>query len=102
VERALIEAMSRRYVEQFDPDKRREQDLAYPEAMRAVHERFPKDLEAGTLYGEALFVMEPRRRARQLRERLGSVPAVDGRIGFLRAMCPVLHDSRTKPSRTGE
>ena len=66
VERSLIEAMSRRYVEQFDPDKRREQDLAYAEAMRAVHERFPKDLEAGTLYGEALFVMEPRRGSRDL------------------------------------
>lgn len=66
VERALIDAMSKRYVEQFDPDKRREQDLAYAEAMRAVHERFPKDLEAGTLYGEALFVMEPRRGSRDI------------------------------------
>ena len=66
VERALIDAMSRRYVEPFDPDKRREQDLAYAEAMRAVHERFPKDLEAGTLYGEALFVIEPRRGSRDI------------------------------------
>jgi tetratricopeptide (TPR) repeat protein len=66
VERALVDAMSRRYVEHFDPDKRREQDMAYAEAMRAVHERFPKDLEVGTLYGEALFVMEPRRGSRDI------------------------------------
>lgn len=66
VERALIDAMSIRYVEQFDPDKRREQDLAYAEAMRTVHERFPKDLEVGTLYAEALFLLEPRRGSRDI------------------------------------
>ena len=36
VERALIDAMSTRYVEHFDPDKRRNQDTAYAEAMRSV------------------------------------------------------------------
>jgi tetratricopeptide (TPR) repeat protein len=66
VERALIDAMSRRYVERFDPDKRRDQDTAYAEAMRAVHERFPNDLEVGTLYGEALFLLEPRRGSRDI------------------------------------
>ncbi len=66
IERALIDAMSRRYVEHFDPEKRRDQDMAYAEAMRAVHERFPKDLDTGTLYGEALFVMEPRRGSRDI------------------------------------
>lgn len=66
VEQALIDAMSKRYVERFDPDTRRDQDVAYAEAMRAVHERFPNDLEAGTLYGEALFVMEPRRGSRDI------------------------------------
>jgi hypothetical protein len=66
VERALIDAMSRRYVEHFAPEKRRDQDLAYAEAMRVVHERFPKDLEVGTLYGEALFLLEPRRGSRDI------------------------------------
>ena len=67
VERALIDAMSTRYVEHFDPATRRDQDTAYAEAMRAVHERFPKDLEAGTLYGEALFLLEPRRGSRDIK-----------------------------------
>jgi tetratricopeptide (TPR) repeat protein len=66
IERALIDAMSRRYVEHFDPEKRRDQDIPYAEAMRAVHERFPKDLEVGTLYGEALFLLEPRRGSRDI------------------------------------
>jgi tetratricopeptide (TPR) repeat protein len=66
VERALIDAMSTRYAEHFDPDKRRVQDMAYAEAMRLVHERFPRDLEAGTLYGEALFLLEPRRGSRDI------------------------------------
>ena len=66
VERALIDALSTRYVEHFDPANRRDQDTAYAEAMRAVHERFPKDLEVGTLYGEALFLLEPRRGSRDI------------------------------------
>ena len=65
-ERALIHAMSVRYVEHFDSDKRREQDTAYAEAMRKVHERFPKDLDIATLYAEALFLLEPRRGYRDI------------------------------------
>jgi tetratricopeptide (TPR) repeat protein len=61
VERALIEAMSARYVAAFDPATRRQQDEAYAEAMRQVAERYPDDLDAVTLYGEALFLLEPRR-----------------------------------------
>ncbi len=34
--------------------------------MRSVHESFPKDLEVGTLYGDALFLMEPRRGSRDI------------------------------------
>jgi len=66
VERALIAAISTRYVEKFDPATRRDQDTAYAEAMRLVHERFPDDLEAGTLYAEALFLLEPRRGSRDI------------------------------------
>ena len=65
-ERAFIDAMAVRYVEDYDPDKRVEQDRAYAEAMRAVAERYPDDLDAVTLYGEALFLLEPRRGTRDL------------------------------------
>ena len=65
-ERAFIEALAVRYVENYDPDKRVEQDRAYAEAMRAVAERYPDDLDAATLYGEALFLLEPRRGTRDL------------------------------------
>jgi tetratricopeptide (TPR) repeat protein len=65
-ERAFIDAMAIRYVEHFDPAKRVEQDRAYAEAMRKVADAFPKDLDAATLYGEALFLLEPRRGARDI------------------------------------
>jgi len=60
-ERAWIEAMVPRYVEDYDPDDRREQDEAYAAAMKEVVERYPNDLDAATLYAEALFLLEPRR-----------------------------------------
>ncbi|MBV9085279.1 MAG: hypothetical protein JOZ62_21590 [Acidobacteriaceae bacterium] len=66
VERGLIDAMCVRYVENFDPTKQRDQDVAYTESMRKVYEQFPKDSEVGTLYGEALFLLEPRRGARDI------------------------------------
>ncbi len=68
IERAFIEAMSVRYVENFDPEKRREQDEAYAEAMRKVHERYPDDLDAATLYADALFLLEPRRGTRDIND----------------------------------
>lgn len=85
IEKAFIEAMSVRYVEKFDPDKRREQDEAYAEAMRKVHERYPDDLDAATLYVDALFLLEPRRGARdinnpnvqRLHKQLEEILAVD-------------------------
>jgi tetratricopeptide (TPR) repeat protein len=66
VERAFIQAMSVRYVKNWDPKKRREYDAAYAEAARKLYEQFPKDADSGTLYGEALFVMEPRRGSRDI------------------------------------
>jgi tetratricopeptide (TPR) repeat protein len=86
-ERALIEAMSVRYVEHFDPARRREQDMAYAEAMRKVHERFPKDADAGTLYGEALFLLEPRRGWRDIH-----TPNVQRILGVLESVLAI--DSR--------
>ena len=59
-ERALIEALSYRYVEHFDPASRRDQDSAYAKAMEQVFESYPDDLDIGTLYADALFHLEPR------------------------------------------
>lgn len=58
VERALIEAMAARYVA-APREERAVLDSAYVRAMRAVVERFPDDLDAATLYGEALMVLRP-------------------------------------------
>jgi hypothetical protein len=63
-EQAFIEALSVRYVEKFDPAKRVDQDRAYADAMQKLAERYPDDLDAVTLYGEALFLLEPRRGTR--------------------------------------
>lgn len=61
VELALIEAMAVRYAERPDPDGRAARDSAYARAMADVYARFPDDLEVGTLYGESLMLLEPRR-----------------------------------------
>ena len=61
VERALIEAMAIRYEEEHDSDTRKMLDSAYARAMAEVYERFPHDLDVGTLYGESLMLLEPRR-----------------------------------------
>jgi hypothetical protein len=60
-ERDLIEAMTHRYVEHFNSDKRRDQDMAYAEAMSKLAAKYPRDLDVLTLYADSLFVMEPRR-----------------------------------------
>lgn len=65
-ERAFIDAMSVRYVEHFDAAKMVEQDKAYAEAMRKLSEAYPDDLDAATLYGDALFLLEPRRGTRDV------------------------------------
>ena len=66
IERAFIDAMAVRYVADFDPENRREQDEAYAEAMRELYETYPDDLDAGTLYAEALFLLELRQGTREL------------------------------------
>jgi hypothetical protein len=67
-ERALIDAIAVRYVEQFDASRRVDQDRAYAEAMRVVADRFPDDLEILTLYADALFLLEPRRGTRDVND----------------------------------
>jgi tetratricopeptide (TPR) repeat protein len=80
-ERALIDAVAVRYVETFDPATRVEQDRAYAEAMARVWERYPDDLDVGTLYAEALFLLEPRRGARDI-----SDPDVQRLLGVLETL----------------
>jgi tetratricopeptide (TPR) repeat protein len=63
-ERAFIDAMTVRYVEKFDPEKRVDQDKAYAEAMGRVADAYPDDLDAATLHADALFLLEPRRGTR--------------------------------------
>ena len=85
VERALIEAMAVRYAEEHDGDTRKMLDSAYARAMASVYERFPHDLDVGTLYGESLMLLEPRRgrwdiekpAVRDIHRILESVLAID-------------------------
>ena len=65
-EQAFIDAIQVRYVTDFDPKKRVEQDKAYAEAMQRVADRYPDDLDARTLYADALFLLEPRRGTRDV------------------------------------
>jgi tetratricopeptide (TPR) repeat protein len=67
-ERAFIEALSVRYVKNFDVKTRREQDQAYADAMKKVADQYPEDLDAITLYGDALFLLEPRRGTRDINQ----------------------------------
>lgn len=59
-EQAYIDALSVRYVADYDFETRRVQDRAYADAARVLSERYPGDLDAATLYAEALFLLEPR------------------------------------------
>ncbi len=61
VERALIEAMAVRYEPEHDPERRRALDERWAEAIQDVYRRFPSDLDAGFLAGEALMLLQPRR-----------------------------------------
>ena len=66
VEKALIKAMLPRYVEDYDRDKRREQDSLYALAMAPVYKKYADDLDVATIYAEALFLLEPRRGTRDM------------------------------------
>ncbi len=58
VERALIEALSKRYVDSA-PTDRSALDKAYADAMAEVWEEHPQDPDVGTLYAEALMDLRP-------------------------------------------
>ena len=61
VEKALIEALAVRYEPEHDPDRRRELDQKWSDAVGAVYDEYPTDNLVGTLYGESLMLLEPRR-----------------------------------------
>ncbi len=57
-EQAYINALSARYSEHA-PDDRTPLDQAFADAMRQVSETYPDDLDAATLYAEALMTLQP-------------------------------------------
>jgi tetratricopeptide (TPR) repeat protein len=57
-ERAYIEALAARYVEN-PPEDRRPLDEAYAKAMAQLVREYPDDLDAATLYSEALMNLQP-------------------------------------------
>jgi tetratricopeptide (TPR) repeat protein len=59
IEREYIEALTARYAPDPQPASRAALDAAYAEAMRGVHERHPEDLDAATLYAEAVMDLHP-------------------------------------------
>ena len=65
-EQAFIDAIQARYVEKFDPKKRMDQERAYADAMKKVADTLASDIDAITLYGDALFLLEPRRGRRDI------------------------------------
>lgn len=56
-ERGYIDAVAQRY--SGKADDRAARDRAYADAMRALARRFPNDLDAATLYAEALMDLRP-------------------------------------------
>ena len=57
-ERAYIDALATRYSNEEKPD-RKALDRAYAQAARQLSERYPDDLDAATLYAEALMDLRP-------------------------------------------
>jgi tetratricopeptide (TPR) repeat protein len=56
-ERALIDALARRY--SGSADHRTANDAAYADAMREVHKQFPADLDIAMLYVESMMDLRP-------------------------------------------
>jgi len=58
VERALIDALSKRYTYP-QPEDRAPLDQAYADAMREVWKKFPNDVDVGALFAEAMMDLRP-------------------------------------------
>ncbi len=57
-EKAYIEALAVRYTGVISSE-RSKNDIAYAKAMKELHEKFPDDLDAATLYAESLMDLRP-------------------------------------------
>jgi tetratricopeptide (TPR) repeat protein len=57
-EKGYIDALAKRYSGEDKPN-RTALDRAYAEAMRQLHNRYPDDLDAATLYAEAVMDLRP-------------------------------------------
>lgn len=57
-EQAYIDALTKRYSGEEKPN-RIALDRAYVQAMGELHKRYPDDLDAATLYAEALMILRP-------------------------------------------
>lgn len=62
----MIMSLQARYVEDFNPETRRDQDEAYSLVMADLAAKYPDDLNISTLYGQSLFLLEERRGYRSL------------------------------------
>jgi len=58
VERALIDALAKRYANP-QPEDRSGLDRAYADAMREVWKKYPKDPDVGALFAEAMMDLRP-------------------------------------------
>ena len=58
-ERDYIDALAKRYVADPQPADRAALDAAYADAMRALRAKYPDDLDAATLYAEAVMDRHP-------------------------------------------
>ncbi len=58
VEKALIEALAKRYANP-QPEDRSGLDRAYADAMREVWKKFPRDPDVGALFAEAMMDLRP-------------------------------------------
>lgn len=57
-ERDLIHAMQQRYTKEV-PEDRSDLDSAYMLAMKAVHQKYPEDVDIAAMYAESLMDMHP-------------------------------------------
>lgn len=67
-EKDFIETMAVRYAAEYDADEQTVRDTLYAEAAAGLYAKYPDDLDAGTFYGEALFLLEPRRGYRDIND----------------------------------
>ena len=68
LEADLIHSLEARYVPDYDPESRRDQDQDYADALAELTRKYPNDLNVATFYADALFLLEERRGYRRLED----------------------------------